>query len=41
MDTNDLIKQLTREMEEKYGNKSNSGMYQTPSVNDTGYVVIF
>jgi len=41
MDTNDLIKQLTREMEEKYGNKSNSGMYQTPSVNDTGYVGIF
>ena len=41
MDTNDLIRQLTREMEEKYGNKSNSGIYQTPSVNDTGYVGIF
>jgi acyl-CoA reductase-like NAD-dependent aldehyde dehydrogenase len=41
MDTNDLIKQLTREMEEKYGNKSNTDIYQTPSVKDTGYVGIF
>lgn len=41
MDTNDLIKQLTREMEEKYGNKSDRNSNQTPSINDTGYIGIF
>ena len=40
MDTNDLIKQLTREMEEKYGN-SNVDSYTAPTNSDTGYVGIF
>ena len=40
MDTNDLIKQLTREMEEKYGN-SNADSYTAPTNTNTGYVGIF
>lgn len=40
MNTNDLIKQLTKEMEEKYGSNKTKD-YQEESVKDTGYVGIF
>lgn len=41
MDTNDLIKKLTEEMEQKYGNKTSTASNTITNTVDTGYVGIF